>query len=775
MNAKALTTLEYPKILSLLQSYAASKSGKLKCQNLTPFTNLKDISRHQAETSTATGFILRKGSLPMGGIKNIQPSLTRASAGGSLKPEELIEISDSLYVFRKLTSYCHEEPENPLTPYFEGIFPCDLLEKEITRCIKTSGEVADNASANLSGIRRSIRTANDRIRDNLQNIIHSAAYKNMLQDAIITIRGERFCVPVKSEYKTSFPGMVHDQSSTGATVFMEPLSVVEQNNKIKDLHFEEKREEERILLKLSGLVAENAEILEAGLTQVTHLDFVFAKGELSLNMRATEPVFNDRGYIHIIKGRHPLLDHEKVVPTEIYLGGDFNMLLITGPNTGGKTVSLKTVGLLTIMGQSGLHIPAFDNSELAVFDEVFADIGDEQSIEQSLSTFSSHMTNIVNILANLTPKALVLLDELGAGTDPTEGAALATSILEYLRERQIRTIITTHYSELKLYALSTEKAENASCEFDVETLRPTYRLLIGIPGKSNAFAIARRLGLPDGIIETAKQSLTQKDIRFEDVITDLEASKKAVLQEQEKTAAYRREAEKLKQEISDQEEKLRTQKEKLMHQARNAAMEIVNQARHDSEKLLTEMQKKLENANQKELEESRKKIKEGLTDIQSELGVQPNFRTPPKDLRRGERVHIHSMNQSGTVSTPPDSSGEVQIQAGIMKIKVHISDLSREEEETLQKEVKKSKIGIKSPSIEVDLRGMLPEEATQAAEKFLDDALLSNLSTVQIIHGKGTGVLRTAVHVMLKRHPHVKEYRLGKYGEGEDGVTIVML
>ena len=784
MNAKALSTLEYHKITAMLESRAASPMGKTRAKGLAPMHDMRDITRAQKETTEATGFILRKGSLPLGGISNIQPWLTRASAGGMLQAEELLQVGECLYVFRKVTTYRGDET-SCLDPYFEGISHSDALENEINRCIKTSGEVADNASAKLAEIRRDIRIAHDRIRDHLQGVIHSAAYKNMLQDAIVTLRGDRFCVPVKAEYRTSFPGMVHDQSSTGATVFMEPLSVVELNNKIKHLHFEEKREEERILLRLSGLVAEQADILEASLEQITHLDFVFAKGEVSLAMKATEPVFNNRGYIHIRKGRHPLLNPDTVVPTEIYLGEDFSMLLITGPNTGGKTVSLKTVGLLSCMGQAGLHIPAFDHSELAVFDDVFADIGDEQSIEQSLSTFSSHMSNIVNILGKLSRNTLVLLDELGAGTDPTEGAALATSILEYLRERQIRTVVTTHYSELKLYALSTDSAENASCEFDVETLRPTYRLLIGIPGKSNAFAIAKRLGLPENIIEAARGLLNQKDIRFEDVITDLEASKKAVLLEQERAAAFRREAEKLREDVSRQEEKLRLQKEKLLQQARQEAVGIVNDARQEAEKLIAEMRKQLEGAAQKELEEARRLVKEGLVGVEAGIGftAQKPTRKPPQNLRRGDRVFIHSMNQNGTVSNPPDSSGEVQIQAGIMKIKVHVSDLSLDEDNATDAWKKnipqgKSQRGTAKSlhiSTEIDLRGMMPEEATAAVEKYLDDAFLSSLSTVTLIHGKGTGALRKIVHTLLKRHPHVKEYRLGKYGEGEAGVTVVTL
>ena len=791
MNKKALTTLEYHTIIEMLTARAASPMGKEKAAELTPMTYITDIQIAQKETSDALATVLQKGSLPLGGIHNIRPALARALIGGTLLAEELMQVSESLYVVRKLITYGkpagrEEEEAEPscLLPYFEALNLLDAMENEITRCIKPSGEIADNASPKLSDIRRNINSAHNKIRDSLQTIIQSASYKTMLQDAIITQRGDRFCVPVKAEFRGSFPGMVHDQSSTGATVFMEPLSVVELNNKIKDLHFEEKREEERILLKLSGMVAENADILEANLQQITHLDFVFAKAELSIAMKASEPKFNSRRFTHIRKGRHPLLNQDTVVPTEIYLGGDFHMLLVTGPNTGGKTVSLKTLGLFQLMGQAGLHIPAEENSELAVFDDVFADIGDEQSIAQSLSTFSSHMKNIVSILDGLSHNALVLLDELGAGTDPTEGAALAIAILQHLRAREIRTAITTHYSELKLYALSMDKVENASCEFDVETLRPTYRLLIGIPGKSNAFAIAKRLGLPDSIIDDAREVLSQKDIRFEDVITDLEASKKAVLMEQERAQVYRREAEKLRADVEKQEEKLRATKEKLLQDAKREALNTVQQARKDAEAMIAKMQKEMQNANQREIEEAKRKMREDLSNLADGIGLveEKPLRTPPKNLRRGDRVFIHSMNQTATVSNPPNANGEVQLQAGILKIKVHITDLSLEEEEqqAVQKFAPKAGSGgstMKSLHIatEIDLRGMLPEEATDAADKYLDDAFLASLANVTLIHGKGTGVVRNAIHALLKRHPHVKEYRLGKYGEGEAGVTVATL
>ncbi|MCL2225212.1 MAG: endonuclease MutS2 [Defluviitaleaceae bacterium] len=782
MTLKALKSLEFNKIIEMLKNRAVSPMAKEKCEILTPFTNLADISRAQKETTEATGIILRKGSLPLGGIKDIRALIARAAAGGMLHAEDFLQISGCLYVFGKLSNYYDSESVISLRDYFTSITPCDALEQEISRCIKDSGEISDNASQKLAEVRRSIRKSQDNIRDKLQGIIQSASYKNMLQDAIVTLRGERFCVPVKAEYRGSFPGMVHDQSGTGATVFMEPLSVIELNNKIKELHFEEKREEEKILYKLSGMVSEVADILDANIAIAVQLDFIFAKGELSLQMRATEPIFNQRGYVNIRKGRHPLLDAQAVVPTDIILGGEFSMLLITGPNTGGKTVTLKTIGLFTLMGQAGLHIPAFDNSELAVFDDVFADIGDEQSIEQSLSTFSSHLTNIVEILEKLSENALVLLDELGAGTDPTEGAALAIALLSYLHSRKIRTVVTTHYSELKLYALSTEGVENASCEFNVETLRPTYRLLIGIPGKSNAFAIAKRLGLPVQIIDEARALLSQKDIRFEDVITDLEASKKQVLIEQDRAAVYAREAEKLRTDAAKLEEKLRTQREKILQQAREEAVEVVRDARKEANEILSQIRDRMDSMERAEVESARKQMREGLNALESAISPisEKPTRKPPENLRRGDRVHIHSLNQSGTILNPPDSHGETQIQAGIMKIKVNVSDLSLDEQAPEEKAAtfiknRQNSSTVKSLNIspETDLRGLLPEDAVNQAERYLDEAFLASLSTVTLIHGKGTGVLRTAIHTMLKRQPNVKNFRLGKYGEGEDGVTIV--
>ena len=786
---KNLETLEYFKIIDLLKERAVSQMGKERAAALIPMTNLQKIEYAQQETTEAATLILRKGSLPLGGIKDIRFSVERALVGGMLTIEELLHVGDFLYVCNKIKDYGHQDERYEqceiLTPLFDGVSTVDSLENEIKRCILNHQELSDAASPALANIRRNIRTSNDRIRDHLNKIIHSSEYKNMLQEAIITIRNDRYCVPVKAEYRGSFMGMIHDQSASGATLFMEPASVVSLNNKIKELIFEEQKEIERVLLKLSGMVAAQAEILTAGSEMLTRLDFIFAKGELSLSMRASCPVFNEKGYIDIKKGRHPLLPDGSVVPTDIYLGKDFTTLLITGPNTGGKTVSLKTIGLLTCMGQAGLHIPAFDNSELAVFNQVFADIGDEQSIEQSLSTFSAHMGNIVKILEQVCDNSLVLLDELGAGTDPTEGAALAIAVLQYLHDRQIRAVVTTHYSELKVYALGTEGVENASCEFDVETLRPTYKLLIGIPGKSNAFAISRRLGLPEHIINHAKSVLSQEDIRFEDMITDLEISKKTVIIEKERAEEYRREAEVLRKSFETQQEKLKNQREKIIQSAKEEALQLVRNAKEQADEMYKSFQKQLrDTTGHREIEASRQAMRGLVSDMEQEAaklaGAQKVLRALPKDLKKGDKVFVHSLNQGGTVMETPDG-GEVMVQAGIMKIKVKIENLSLDETPEAKPLANKAqshsvKSG-KSQHIkpEIDLRGLMVHEGREKVEKYLDDAYLASLSQVTIIHGKGTGTLRSAIHNQLKKHPYVKKFRLGEYGEGEDGVTIVEL
>lgn len=792
MDIKALKTLEYNKIKSMLVEHAVSPMGKQKANDLMPIDDISEIQRWQEETTDAVSMTLRKGRIPLGALKDVRDSIKRAYMGGSLNIEELLHVGDLLRISRQVKNYSKEnrkdEVYTTLDPLFDTIEILTNLEKEISRCIISEQEIADDATNSLREIRRDIKLSNERIKEQLNSIIHSSSNKGMLQDAVITMRDDRYCIPVKQEYKSNFSGMVHDQSSTGATLFIEPMAVVQLNNKIKELKIKEKRELEKILFMLSGLVAEQNEILNSNLEILGYLDFLFAKAQLSISMNGSKPIFNNKGYINIKKARHPLLDSKTVVTTDIYLGKDFTMLLITGPNTGGKTVTLKTIGLFTLMGQAGLHIPAFDNSELAVFSDVFADIGDEQSIEQSLSTFSSHMTNIVNILNKVEDNSLVLFDELGAGTDPTEGAALAMAILQNLHKRKIRTAVTTHYSELKVYALSTEGIENACCEFDIATLRPTYKLLIGIPGKSNAFAISKRLGLPDYIIEDAKEFISHEDEHFEDLITDIEISKKTVLIEKDRAEQYRREAQKLKQEVEKQKTSIQAQKDKIIMEAKQEAQRILQQAKDDSDELIKQLQKSAKEVqleiDKRSLDESRQKLKEKLKRADSSvantvLSSKKQLKPIPKNLIKGDRVYISLFNQSGIVLSEPDTNDEVMVQAGIMKIKVKLSELAldtSEEQEVLQSNISKSKVKIgKSQNIssEIDCRGQLVSEALQNIDKYLDDAYLSGLEQVTIIHGKGTGALRTAVQSHLKKNPHVKAYRPGVYGEGEAGVTVV--
>lgn len=791
MNEKALKTLEYTKIRERLTAQALSPMGKEKCNELVPLDDLSEIIREQRETTEAVNMALKKGRLPLGGIKDIRSHLERAKAGGVLAIDELMAVGEFLYVCRKVKNYSKQENKSDIFPvledYFEIVKTINTVENEINRCILNEQEVSDDASSGLRAVRREIRNANGSIRDKLNSIIYSAAYKTMLQDAVITIRNDRYCVPVRAEYQSSFPGMVHDRSNTGSTVFMEPTAVIQLNNKIKELQSKEKEEIEKILAELTSIVAENADVMEANLNVIGHLDFVFAKAEFSLKMNGSEPKFNNDGIIDIRKGRHPLLDEKAVVPIDINIGRDFNTLLITGPNTGGKTVALKTLGLFTIMGQAGLHIPAFDSSELAVFDEVFADIGDEQSIEQSLSTFSAHMTNIVRILENVTSKSLVLFDELGAGTDPTEGAALAMAIIQHLHEMNVRTAVTTHYSELKVYALSTDGIENACCEFNVDTLRPTYKLLIGIPGKSNAFAISKKLGLPDFVINSAKDFISSENVKFEDVITDLEISKKSVIYEQERAEQYRKEAERLKNEVEAQRAKINEQKEKIISDARAEARMVYQQAKEESDRIIKELNKAArEKAGQNKLNEKRSELK-GKVSAMDEL-IEKSRRKkvaavkPIKDLKQGDDVYVLSFDRTGTALSAPDSNGDVMVQCGNMKIKVPLTELTYYEAKKEQKQNNSRNISSKVRAgksqyiaSEIDCRGQNVEEGIGNIDKYLDDAYLAGLKTVTIIHGKGTGVLRAAVQKYLRTNPHVKSYRPGTFGEGEMGVTIVEL
>jgi DNA mismatch repair protein MutS2 len=794
MNKKVFNTLEFNKITQQLKNCAVSPMGKEIAENIEPSKDISEIIQWQKETSEAETMIMRKGDIPLGGLREIRPQIKRASMGGNLGIVELLNIGSFLYVCRRVKNYSVNENKNEIYenigPMFEMITEAPKLEKEIERCILSETEVADEASQGLKSVRREIAVSNDRIREHLNSIINSSTYRNMLQDYVITIRNDRYCVPVKSEYRNSFSGMVHDQSNTGSTLFIEPLSVVQLNNKIKELQSKEKSEIEKVLQRLSESVYENIDIISSNLEILTKLDFIFAKGKLSISMKGTQPIINSSGYINIKKGRHPLLDSKTVVPINIYMGDKFTTILITGPNTGGKTVVLKTLGLFQLMGQSGLHIPALDNSELAVFDQVFADIGDEQSIEQNLSTFSAHMKNTVSILENVTDNSLVLFDELGAGTDPVEGAALAMSIISSLKKRNIRTAVTTHYSELKVYALSTEGVENASCEFDVESLKPTYRLLIGIPGKSNAFAISKRLGLSDDIINGAREFIGREDAKFEDVITDLEISKKTVVLEQERAEQYRLEAEKLKKEVEKQKEKTNQQKEKILAKAKEDARLIYQKAKEDADYIIKEMNREArEHANQEKMNSSRRKIKEKLENANTEankmMAKRKKSLKPIGKLAVGDTVYIVSFDQHGTVLSMPDSNKDVFVQMGIMKVKVPLSELvfddfsakEKQEKQTVKRSFSSSARTGKSMNIksEIDIRGQTVDEGIGNIDKYIDDAFLSGLNQIMIIHGKGTGVLREAVQQYLAHNPHVKSYRYGKYGEGEMGVTVVEL
>lgn len=788
MNNKIFKTLEFDKILEKLVSCAVSPMAKEMSRNLTPYTDIYSINEKLSETESASALIIKQGSLPLGGIKDIRGSLKRLVIGGNLGIKELLDISELLRVAKKVISYGNQAGDylstSVLADFFNGLDGLNPLYSEITRCILSEEELADDASSKLHTIRREIQNTHARIRQHLNKILSSQTYKSMLQDSLITMKNDRFCVPVKAEYRSSFPGMIHEQSASGSTLFIEPLSVVELNNSLKTYIDEEIKEIERILAELSSMAAENTDILDINLKLLTSLDFIFAKGELALKMRCSKPVFNTEKRLNLKKACHPLLDQKTVVPTDIYIGESFTTLVITGPNTGGKTVTLKTTGLLSLMGQSGLFIPAFDNSELPVFKEIFADIGDEQSIEQSLSTFSSHMTNIIEILANATADSLVLFDELGAGTDPTEGAALAMAILENLFARNVLTIATTHYSELKVYALSTKGVENASQEFDITTLRPTYRLLIGVPGKSNAFAISKRLGLSDEIIEEAKNLLAGREIRFEDLITELEINKKQSIYEKEKAERFRAEAQQLQEEVLTLRDKIKQQKEAILSQAREEAYSIVYNAKQDADSIIKDMNQIATSSKSiSDLEQKRSKLRGSLSSLELSSIKTSTTAKPakPASIKKGDTVFVSSLNQEATVLSLPNAKGEVLVKLGIMQSKVNISTLSLVKEETEQK--KKSfnknanhKLDLSKAlqtKTEIDVRGNTSDEALGKVEKFLDDAYLAHLPQVTIIHGKGTGVLRSSIHSMLRKMKYIKSYRLGVYGEGENGVTIV--
>lgn len=788
MNEKAMRILEYPKIIESLAECATSPMGKALCQKLTPSSDLGEICRLQMETSDALTRIYAKGSISFSGLKDIGASLLRLKVGSTLNIPELLTISKLLDAALRVKSYARKETDDSrkdsLDDMFDIIEPLTPLNNEIKRCIVSEDEIADDASPGLKSVRRSIRLTNDRIHQQLNSMVNSQSVGSKLQDNLITMRNGRYCLPVKAEYRSQVEGMIHDQSSTGSTLFIEPMAVVRLNNELAQLASKEKEEISKILAALSENAAGYQDALKDNMQTMAQLDFIFARAVLSRQYSGSEPVFNENGYIHIKKGRHPLLDKKKVVPIDIVMGKDYKLLIITGPNTGGKTVSLKTVGLFTLMGQSGLHIPAFDGSQLAVFTDVFADIGDEQSIEQSLSTFSSHMTNIISILKSADYQSLVLLDELCAGTDPTEGAALAISILKNFLQRGITTMATTHYSELKVFALSTEGACNACCEFDVATLSPTYRLLIGIPGKSNAFAISSKLGLPEYIIEDARKNIDVSDQNFEDLIADLETSRATIEKEQSEIESYKNEIAALKTRLEAKQDNIAKQKEQILRRANEQASKILQDAKDFADQTIRDMNKLASGAgNNKAMEQKRTAVREKLDKVNKHLTVKTNgSKKQPKagDLKLGDSVKVLTLGVNGIVTSLPDAKGNLNVQMGILNSKVNIHDLELIDEEVIQtptlKRTGSGKIKMSKSaqvSVSINLIGKTVDEAMPELDKYLDDAYLAHLPQVTIIHGRGTGALKNAVHQKLRRSSHVKNFRLGEFGEGGYGVTVV--
>ena len=789
MNEKALKSLEYYKIIQLLTEKASSPLGKELCRDLLPSVDLVQIQLMQAQTRDALSRLFQKGSISFGSVKDVRGSLKRLEIGSTLGIIELLSICSLLENTSRVKAYSRNErgdhPADSLDEMFEQLSPLTPLSAEIRRCILSEDEISDSASPGLLKVRRSMKIANDRIHTQLTSLVNGGA-RNYLQDAVITMRNGRYCIPVKAEYKGQVPGMIHDQSSTGSTLFIEPMAIVKLNNDIRELELQEQKEIEAVLAELSNQTAAYTEQIRDDLEIMVQLDFIFARASLAMDMNGTEPIFNTEHKIRLKQARHPLIPRKKTVPIDLRLGDDFDLLVVTGPNTGGKTVSLKTAGLLTLMGQAGLHIPAMDRSQLAVFHQVYADIGDEQSIEQSLSTFSSHMTNVVSFLKEADSDSLVLFDELGAGTDPTEGAALAISILSYLHEKGIRTMATTHYSELKVYALSTPGVENACCEFNVETLRPTYRLLIGVPGKSNAFAISSKLGLPDFIIEKAKQQISEQDESFEDVLTSLENSRVTIENERAQIEAYKEQIEALKKQLETKQERLDERRDKILKNANEEAKRILAETKEYADqtmKLFHKFQK--DHVDTAAVEKERQNIRARMNKADNALSIkaapkEPKKKLSAKDLSLGDMVRILSMNLTGTISSRPDSKGFLFVQTGIIRSKVHISDLELVDEpvissSALQKtgagKIRMSKSS--SVSTEINLLGKTVDEAIAILDKYLDDAYLAHLSKVRVVHGKGTGALRKGVHDYLRRNKRVASYRLGEFGEGDAGVTIV--
>lgn len=783
MNKKTFRILEFDKIIEQLAALADSEPGKRLCLRLTPKSDPEKIRLMQKQTSDALARLLRGGSTSFGSNKDIGFITKHLSIGGSLNSEELLLLAGLLENVARVKQYDRSEDQtDSLSELFNALEPLTNLSTEVRRCILGPDEFADDASPALKDIRRKINHTQDKIHSQLNSMVNGSL-RTYLMDAVITMRGDRYCLPVKAEYKSHVPGMVHDQSSTGSTFFIEPAAIVDLNNKLKELAIAEKEEISKILLTLSAEFMPYAETIGENARLMTRLDFIFAKGRLALEQNATEPDFSDNTCIHIRKGRHPLLNKKTVVPIDIYLGEGFDQLIITGPNTGGKTVSLKTVGLLSLMAQSGLHIPALDRSKMRIFKNVFADIGDEQSIEQSLSTFSSHMTNIVSILQHADSDSLCLFDELCSGTDPTEGAALAISILTRLHKQHVFTMATTHYSELKLYALSADGVENASCEFDVETLSPTYRLLIGIPGKSNAFAISQKLGLSADIIGHAKEQLSNEDQHFEDVLANLEKNRLTIEKEQAEIDAYKKEITELKEQLQKKQEKTDAARERILKEANEEARDILQKAKDVADETIRNFHKYGNATPMKEMEKQRQKVGKEVARKNAKLSIQPQAKPAgtltAKDLTLGQKVKVHSLGVEGYVTSLPDGKGNLFVQCGIIKSKVNIRDLSlsREEEITIPTRLRSQSSKIKmskslSVSTEINLLGMTCDEAISALDKYLDDAYVAHLPSVRIVHGKGTGALRKAVSDHLRRQSYIKSFRLGEFGEGDAGVTI---
>jgi DNA mismatch repair protein MutS2 len=793
LNEKALRILEYNKIVDMLADKASSDPGKELCRKLAPMTKINEIETAQQQTYDAFSRLIKGGHIHFSGNYDITFSVKSLEIGSTLSANELLKIAASLACAAKVKAFSRNEHDDEVTDslqvYFSNLEPLTQLQNEINRCIISDEEMADDASPALKHIRRSIVTINDKIHTQLSSMVNGSL-RTYLQESVITMRNNRYCIPVKAEHKANVPGMIHDTSSTGSTLFIEPTVIVNLNNQLKELAVQEKEEIEHILAELSSMASEHISVLLNNYRLLTMLDFIFARANLAIDMNASRPIFNNNHYINIRKGRHPLLDKKKVVPIDINLGKDFDLLVVTGPNTGGKTVSLKTVGLFTLMGQSGLHIPALDRSELGVFSEVYADIGDEQSIEQNLSTFSAHMTNTISILKNADENSLCIFDELGAGTDPTEGAALAIAILKSLHDKRIRTMATTHYSELKVFALTTSYVENACCEFDVETLRPTYRLLIGIPGKSNAFAISSKLGLPDDIIESAKEHISDEDESFENLLADLENSRRTIENERMEIEKYKTQISALKEKLEQKQERIDSQKDKILREANEEARKILQEAKDVADETIRDIQKG-ENgkSSMKDMEKARTKVREKISEKNAKLTLndKPTHKLlKPGQIKLGDMVKVVSMGLKGTVSSLPDSKGELFVQCGIIRSKVNINDLVLINEDApgvanykksgSSKGYSGGSMGLSKASTistEINLLGKTVDEALAALDKYLDDAYISHISSVRVVHGKGTGALRQAVHHYLKRVSYVKSYHLGEYGEGDAGVTIV--